>query len=212
MVSSTTVGTPPMLPLPIEAKRLPFTGTVVPLASKYATPRVTPYIPSVPMNGGTRRSAISSPLINPGITAMVNPAKTARIRLTSGLLKVIPQLKTWAVTTADRPIVNPTDKSIPPEIMTKVWPRANNSGVTVKTAMDFTLNGLKKNVLLYSTRAQISKVIKRIPKKSQARNAARKSSQRTRLFTVDTVLVVVVTGEEKREDRKKWVSGGALES
>src|SRR6202035_2043422 len=84
-------------------------------------------------------------------------------------------------------------------MMTKVWPRANNSGVTVKTAMDFTLNGLKKNVLLYSTRAQISKVIKRIPKKSQARNAARKSSQRTRLFTFGTVLVVVVTGKEREK-------------
>ena len=34
MVSSTTIGNPPMLPLPIEANRPPFTGTVVPLASK----------------------------------------------------------------------------------------------------------------------------------------------------------------------------------
>src|SRR5271166_1543880 len=129
------------------------------------------------MNGGTLRSAMSNPLINPGITAMANPAKTAMIRLSSGLLNVVPQLKTWAVTTADRPIVNPTDKSMPPEIITNVWPRASSSGVTVNSAIDFTLNGLNKNVVLYAARAHISNVTRRIAKNSQARNVARKSSQ-----------------------------------
>jgi len=47
-------------------------------------------------------------------------------------------------------MVNPTDKSIPPEMMTKVWPRPSKSGVTVKIAMDLTLNGLNKKRVVIS--------------------------------------------------------------
>ena len=90
---------------------------------------------------------MSNPLITPGTTAIPSPANTANTRLRTGLPNWLLQLKTWAVTTAERPIVNPTDKSIPPEMITKVWPRPSKSGVTVKTAMDLTLNGLNKNVL-----------------------------------------------------------------
>jgi hypothetical protein len=67
----------------------------------------------------------------------------------------------------------------------------------VNTVMDWTLNGLSKNVLLYSTCAQISKVIKRIPRKSHARNAARKSSQRICFITSGTASVVVTENVRK---------------
>jgi len=89
---------------------------------------------------------MSSPLINPGITATANPAETARTRLSIGLPNDVPQLNTWAVTTADSPIVNPTDKSMPPEIMTNVCPSANNRGVTVNTAIDPILKGFSRKV------------------------------------------------------------------
>ena len=147
MVRRTRLGKPAISPLPIAPRSPPCTGTVVPLANKNATPLATPYIPSVPMKGGTRRSAMSNPLITPGTTAIPRPANTANTRLRTGLPNWVLQLKTWAVTTAERPMVNPTDKSIPPEMITKVWPRPSKSGVTVKTAMDLTLNGLNKNVL-----------------------------------------------------------------
>ena len=208
MVSRTRLGNPAISPLPIAPKSPPCTGTVVPLANRNATPLATPYIPSVPMKGGTRRSAISNPLITPGTTAIPKPAKTESSRLRTGLPNWAPQLKTCAVTTAERPIVNPTDKSIPPEIMTKVWPRPSNSGVTVKTAMDLTLNGFRKNVAWYSAWAQISKVIKRIPRKSHARNAARKSSQRICFGALGTASVVV-TKSVRRETVREKESGSA---
>ena len=77
---------------------------------------------------------------------MPNPAKIARTKLSNGLPNAVPQLKTWAVTTADNPMVNPTDKSMPPEIITSVWPSASKSGVTVKTAIDSMLNGFRTKV------------------------------------------------------------------
>src|SRR5271165_7068686 len=199
IVRRTRLGNPAISPLPIAPKSPFCTGTVVPLANKNAAPLATPYIPNVPMKGGTRRSAISNPLITPGTTAIPKPAKTARTKLRIGLPNWVPQLKTCAVTTAERPIVNPTDKSIPPEMMTKVWPRPRSSGVTVNTAMDLTLNGFRKNVALYSACAQISKVIKRIPRKSHARNAARKSSQRICLGALGTASVVVTYTSGKKE-------------
>ena len=194
----TTLGNPAIAPLPI-APNSPFcTGTVVPLANKNATPLATPYIPSVPMNGGTLRSAISNPLITPGTTEIAKPAKTARPRLQNGLLpNWVPQSESMRGYTAERPIVNPTDKSIPPEMITNVCPRPSKSGVTVNTVMDWTLNGLSKNVLLYTTCAQISKVIKRIPRKSHARNAARKSSQRICFVTSGTASIVVTKNVRK---------------
>ncbi len=45
------------------------TGTVVPLAVRKPAPRATPYMPSVPMNAGTRRREIRVPLMAPGTSA-----------------------------------------------------------------------------------------------------------------------------------------------
>ena len=146
---------------------------------------------------------MSNSWITPGTTAIPKPEIMANARLRKGLPNWLPQLKTCAVTTAERPIVNPTDKSIPPEIMTKVWPRAKSSGVTVKTAIDLTLNGLKKNVLPYTTCAQTSKVINRIPRNSHALNAARKSSQRIGFLASGTAAVVVTKIASKENVRTK---------
>jgi hypothetical protein len=65
--------------------------------------------------------------------------------------------------------------------------------------MDLTLNGFSKNVVSYSTRAQISKVIKRIPRKSHARNAARISNQRICLGALEIASVVVIKKSQKSE-------------
>jgi hypothetical protein len=42
-------------------------------------------------------------------------------------------------TTEASPMVKPTDRSMPAEIMTKVWPRASSSGAVAKMAMDWRL-------------------------------------------------------------------------
>ena len=46
---------------------------------------------------------------------------------------------TWAATTAASPMMKPSDRSMPPEMMTKVCPVASSSGATAKTATDCTL-------------------------------------------------------------------------
>ena len=42
--------------------------------------------------------------------------------------------------------MKPIDRSMPPEMMTKVWPVASSSGATAKIAIDWRLNGLRMNV------------------------------------------------------------------
>ena len=70
------------------------------------------------MNGGTRSREISRPLTNPGMPATStdtsSPSKTAIGRPISGPAQLI----TWAATTAASPMMNPIDRSIPPEMMT----------------------------------------------------------------------------------------------
>ena len=112
------------------------TGTVVPPASRKATPRATPYMPSVPMKGGTRRREISMPLMTPGNQADQHRRREAREhRRRKGPAPGVTALMVWAATTAARPMMKPTDRSMPPEMMTKVWPSASSSGATAKIAM-----------------------------------------------------------------------------
>ena len=66
---TTGIGTPRSLPLPSQNRSGLLTGTVVPLAARKPAPRATPYMPSVPMNAGTRRREISVPLMAPGSRA-----------------------------------------------------------------------------------------------------------------------------------------------
>ena len=66
-------------------------------------------------------------------------------------------LMTWAATTAASPMMKPIDRSMPPEMMTKVWPIASKSGATAKIAIDCRLKGLRMNVPPKSMRAQASK-------------------------------------------------------
>ena len=59
----------------MTAKSELLTGTVVPPASRKATPRATPNMPSVPMKGGTLRRDTSSPLMTPGTQAIEDAAR-----------------------------------------------------------------------------------------------------------------------------------------
>ena len=40
-----------------------------------------------------------------------------------------------AMTTLAKPMTKPTERSMPPAMMTKVWPRPSSSGIAAETAM-----------------------------------------------------------------------------
>ena len=130
----------------MTAKSELLTGTVVPPASRNAAPRATPNMPSVPMKGGTLRRETSRPLMMPGTqatrTPQMKPTSTPPASPSAGVTALI----VCAATTAARPMMKPSDRSMPPEMMTKVWPVASRSGATAKIAIDCRLKGLSMNV------------------------------------------------------------------
>ena len=89
------------------------------------------------MNGGTRSRATSKPLTTPGTQATSDPGeKAAAARRAAGPRGATPQLIACAATTAASPMMKPSDRSMPPEMITKVWPMASSSGATAKIAID----------------------------------------------------------------------------
>ena len=111
-----------------------FTGTVTPSATINPSPRATPYIPRVPMNGGICRPAISQPLIIPGTITINIVAITPIERAKSGSCP--PRLEVIvANTTAANPIANPMDRSIPPAMITNVTPIPSSRGAAAKVRM-----------------------------------------------------------------------------
>ena len=88
-------------PLPIRKNQLFVTGTVMPPASRKAAPRATPYMPSVPMKGGTRSCAMSQPLTKPGMRAIRNAASMPSSSAPGG--RPARDWLTWAKMTAQAP-------------------------------------------------------------------------------------------------------------
>ena len=81
-------------------------------------------MPRVAMNGTTRRVVIATPLMNPTTAPIATPAATAAIGAN-------PSRNATAVITLASAIDDPTDKSIPPLIITMVIPRAPIATMTV---------------------------------------------------------------------------------
>ncbi len=52
---------------------------------------------------------------------------------------------TRAMITAARPMTKPTERSMPPAMMTKVWPSPSSSGTAANIAMLWTLKPLNRN-------------------------------------------------------------------
>ena len=81
------------------------------------------------MKGGTRSRAISRPLISPGMPRDQHRRDDAdQHRQRQAGRTGAAMLVTCAATTAASPMMKPTDRSMPPEMMTKVWPSASSSG------------------------------------------------------------------------------------
>ena len=84
IVTMTTTGKPNTRPLPSAANQVFETGTVVPLANRKAAPRATPYMPSVPMKGGTLSFEMSQPFTAPGTRETASPAAMPAIMAAKG--------------------------------------------------------------------------------------------------------------------------------
>ena len=89
-------------------------------ASPFAAPRTSSIVPSVMMNGTTRRPVTSTPLIRPHAA----PAAMAPAAATSGHE---PSRSSSASTTVLSAITDPTDRSIPPATITIVMPKRGDT-------------------------------------------------------------------------------------
>ena len=87
------------------------------------------------MNGGTLKNAMSQPLTRPGMTVTATPTRMPNSMATGGLMPrlVTPMFERCAEMTEASPITKPSDRSMPAEMMTKVWPRPRSSGIAANT-------------------------------------------------------------------------------
>ena len=105
-------------------------------ASPLAPPRTSSIVPSVMMNGTTRRPVTRTPFITPHAA----PAAIAPAAATSGH---DPPRSSWAMTTVLRAITDPTDRSIPPATITIVMPSAATHTMAAWRAISSRLAALK---------------------------------------------------------------------
>src|ERR1051326_479726 len=136
------------------------------------TPRAMPYMPNVPMNGGTRSRAISTPLTSPAgspaSSAAPKPTSTARPSGASGPSRCIAS----AAPTELRPMTKPVERSMPPEMMTNVCPRAMSIMIATLAVMAWKLNRSRKPLPV------AEKNTSRTARNSQAQNRPTMSSSR----------------------------------
>ena len=109
------------------------------------------------MNGGTRSRAISSPLTSPGIADAAAATTSPTSRPGTGPSAPLARLTVCESTTAANPMVKPTERSMPPEMMTKVWPIASSNGAVANTAIERMLKTLPTKLAPNATCDQISK-------------------------------------------------------
>src|SRR5262249_29214438 len=97
--------------------------TVCSWASHFATPRATPSIPSVTMNGMTRSAVIATPFTMPITPPAITEANTA-------IQGAQPAERPTAVITPVSAIAAPTERSMPPPTTIIVMPIAPTATMT----------------------------------------------------------------------------------
>jgi hypothetical protein len=119
--------------------------TVVFSDSSSATPRTMNELPSVTMKAGTFSLAMITPLISPTSPA---PATAAKNPITTEGSSGTPALKVARMASAERTearlITQPTERSMPELMMTKVWPSPSKSTGVIATRMFCELRTDKK--------------------------------------------------------------------
>ncbi len=99
--------------------------------SPLAAPRTTSMVPSVTMNGTTRSRVTRAPFASPQSAHTA----TARPAASQGQGPEAQSLRNQAMTTVLSATIEPTDKSMPPEMMTSVIPSAAMPTMVVWRAM-----------------------------------------------------------------------------
>jgi hypothetical protein len=96
-----------------------------PLLKMLAPPRVTPNMPSVTMNGTSFNRVINSPFTRPTATPASRPTPTpAAIARDIETPSAISSLIVKADAMLENARMPPTERSMPPEMIAKLWPRA----------------------------------------------------------------------------------------
>ena len=93
------------------------------------------------MNGGICSRETSRPLTRPGTNAIAAPDRIAASIATKGGRPsvAVKKFEACAAITDDRPMTNPSERSMPEEMMTKVWPSASRRGAVANTRIDWML-------------------------------------------------------------------------
>src|SRR5690606_19211970 len=115
---STGIGSAPMTPWPSNRNESGAPNTATAPVTISTSPRPTLSMPSVAMNGGSPTTDTSNPLTNPAIAPTAIPPRMP----TSGLnpksaIRITPSTPARAAT-------EPTDRSMPPVMITMVTPTA----------------------------------------------------------------------------------------
>ena len=105
-------------PLPMKAKGIDGLNTVVSAPKRRAKPRTAVSEPSVTIKGGSRKLAISAPLIRPKASPAATDT-TIQSEANSGMSETI------SPAMAEAARIEPTERSMPPVRITKVMPAAS---------------------------------------------------------------------------------------
>jgi len=101
----------------------------------------------VTINGGTRSLATITPLTSPANKATPRPVPNPNTIAISGATPALYESRiVLAETTDDSPMIQPTDRSMPPAMITNVWPRPINTMDTMFTRMFCEFRMVKKPV------------------------------------------------------------------
>ena len=119
--------------------------TVVFSAMSSATPRTMKEVPRVTMKAGTFSLAMMTPLQNPMKPAVATAAeKPMTAEGKSGTPSLKAQRMASAEVTEQRLITQPTERSMPAPMMTKVWPRPRSRMGVMATRMFCELRMVRK--------------------------------------------------------------------
>ena len=177
-----------MRPPPRKAAQLVKACGLPPVMSS-AAPRITDNVPSVVMNGLMRARATSRPLIRPAPAPVINaaamPSRGQPVRVA-----VI------APSTAARPIVEPTERSMPPAMMTSASPSATIPTTEISRATLNRLRAVRKYglVMLSATKTAISispTVASRRSRTAAIPRRSRRLPERTGATALDSTIVMM---------------------
>ena len=165
-------------------------------------------VPSVTMKAGTFSLAMMTPLTKP--TAAAPPTPAAKPTSTEGNSGT-PALNAPRIASAERTearlITQPTERSMPAAMMTKVWPRPSSSTGMMATRMFWELRTVRKLTeppVVSGTATTKNRTIR--PRKTQAQMRLRNSARALRGVSAAGSAARLAGGDRSRRDRSRAAS------